>query len=321
MRVQITSSGPTGIRCASRSVLLALVAFIASQVARAQDLAPRAYAITPLHGNAITLSYGFYSGQFDFNEAAPVTGATGKYNVSALSYYHSFSVFGRSANVLAALPYGVGNVEAVVGGEQRHTYKSGLADAMFRVSVNLKGGPAMELQDFTKWKQKTLLGVSLRVVPPTGQYDSTKIFNWSINRWAFKPEFGYSQRWNHWVLDGYVGAWLFTTNPEFPSVPVPQPQSQRPIGSFEGHLSYDVKPFLWLSLDGNFWFGGIATLGGQPNLKTKQTASRIGGTGSLPLGKHQSVKLSYSTGAFVRYAGDYDHFSVAWQYAWIGRPK
>jgi hypothetical protein len=53
-----------------------------------------------------------------------------------------------------------------------------------------------------------LLGVSLTVVAPTGQYNTTKLVNWGINRWAFKPEFGYSQRWGKWVLDGYAGAWF-----------------------------------------------------------------------------------------------------------------
>jgi hypothetical protein len=46
-----------------------------------------------------------------------------------------------------------------------------------------------------------LLGASLKIIAPTGQYDPTKLINWGINRWAIKPEFGYSQRWGHWVLD------------------------------------------------------------------------------------------------------------------------
>ena len=52
----------------------------------------------------------------------------------------------------------------------------------------------MNLKQFMKWKQKIILGASLRVVAPTGQYDPTKLVNWGINRSEFKPEFGYSQR-------------------------------------------------------------------------------------------------------------------------------
>jgi len=187
--------------------------------------------------------------------------------------------------------------------------------------VNLKGGPAMPPQQFAKWKQKTLLGVSLKVIAPTGQYDATKLINWSINRWAFKPEFGYSERWGNWVLDGYAGVWLYTANPRFFSIPHPQPQTEEPVGSFEGHLSYDVKPRLWFSLDGNFWFGGITSLNGLANSDTRQSSSRIGATASFPLNKNQSVKVSYNNGTYVRFGGDYQNVSVAWQYVWLGRPK
>jgi len=95
------------------------------------------------------------------------------------------------------------------------------------------GGPALQPQQFVKWHQKVLLGASLRVIAPTGQYDPTKLVNWGINRWAFKPELGYSQRWGHWVLDGYAGVWFYTTNPAYYSIPTPQPQTESPIGALE----------------------------------------------------------------------------------------
>jgi hypothetical protein len=54
------------------------------------------------------------------------------------------------------------------------------------------GGPSMSGERFLKWKQKTILGLSLRMISPTGQYSPKKLINWGINRWAFKPELGYS---------------------------------------------------------------------------------------------------------------------------------
>lgn len=291
----------------------------------AQDLAPRAYLITPLHGNAITLTWSLYHGGLNFNGALPVTGATGTYSVASFSYYHSFSLFGRSANVLATLPYGVGNYQGTVAGAEGHIYRSGLLDSVFRFSVNLKGGPAMPVQKFRKWKQKVLLGASLKVLAPTGQYDGTKLINWGTNRWSIKPEFGYSERWGNWVLDGYMGVWFFTTNPEFFShnsfVPGTLSQSQSPIGATEAHLSHNVKPRLWFSFDGNFWFGGATSLNGVQNPTTRFKNSRIGGTVSLPITKHQSLKASYSYGDYIRYGGNYQNFSTAWQYSWLGRPN
>ena len=299
-----------------------IAAAIGFQVAvRAQDLSPRAYVITPLHSNAITLTYSFYHGGLLFNGAAPITGATGTYSVPVFTYYHSFGIFGHSANVNASLPYAVGIFQGKVVGEHTRLYRSGLFDSSFRLAVNLKGGATMEPKDFVNWKQKTLFGLSLKVIVPTGQYDPTKLINWGANRWAFKPEFGYSQRWGNWVLNGYAGVWFYTTNPQYYSPPIPKPQAREPIGSFEGHLSYDVKPRLWFSLDGNFWFGGATSVHGLSNPDTRQTSSRIGVTGSVPLSKHQSLKFGYSSGTYVRVGGDYENVSVAWQYSWLGKPK
>lgn len=90
---------------------------------------------------------------------------------------------------------------------------------------------------------------------------------------------------------------------------------------FEGHLSYDVKPRLWASLDGNFWYGGRTSLNGVENQSTLQKNSRIGGTVSLPIRRRQSVKFSYNRGAYVRFGGSYDNVAVGWQYSWVGRPN
>ena len=295
-------------------------------VLSAQDLAPRAYVITPLHANAITLTYSFYDGSINYNGALPVSGATGTYSVPIFSYYHSFGLFGRSANIVASLPYGVGTFRGTAFGAEQHLYRSGLLDSAFRFSVNLKGGPAMPPQKFVKWKQKVLLGASLKVVAPTGQYDPTKLINWGTNRWALKPEFGYSERWGgKWVLDGYFGVWFFTKNPDFWSRNIyyagTRSQTQNPIGALEGHLSYDFKPRLWASLDGNFWFGGSTSVDGVPNPLSRQANSRIGGTVAIPITKHQSLKFSYSDGTYIRFGGNYQNISAAWQYSWLGRPN
>jgi hypothetical protein len=310
-----------------RLLVLTILAASFIRSGYAQDLAPRAYLITPLHTNAINLTYAIFNGDLDLNGVIPVTAATGTYSVPSISYYHSFSLFGRSANITAGLPYGVGTFQGSVLGTNEEIYRSGLLDLGLRFSVNLKGGRAMPVSQFVRWKQKTLFGVSLKVVLPTGQYDPGKLVNWGINRWAFKPEFGYSRRFGKWLVDGYGGVWFFTTNQKFYSVPAPQPQTQNPIGSLEGHLSYDAKKFrgkatpLWFSLDSNFWYGGTTTLGGTSKPATRQTSSRIGFTAAFPLSQHNSIKTSFSTGAYVSYGGDYQNLSVSWQYSWLGRPN
>lgn len=305
-----------------RALVLVCIALFVEHIVMAQTLAPRAYVITPVNANALTLSWSYFDGGLDFNGAIPISGAIGTYHVPVLSYYHSFKLFGRSANITGFLPYGAGTFQGSVLGNQRQIYRSGLLDLSLRFSINLKGGPAMAAPQFVKWKQKGLLGVSLTIVAPTGQYDPTHLINWGINRWAFKPELGYSRRWGDWLLDGYGGVWFYTTNSSFYSVPEPQPQTERPIGSFEGHLSYDINKLrCWASLDGNFWFGGTTSLNGTANSATRQTSSRIGATLAFPVAKHQSIKVSYSDGTYIRFGGNYQSVSLAWQYSWLSWPK
>ena len=300
-------------------------ALFACSACLGQDLTPRAYVITPVHSNAIVVTNSFFDGSLMFNGAVPITDATARLNAPILSFYHSFRLFGRSANITGSLPYGVGHFKGTVIGSETTVYRSGMFDSGFRFAVNLKGGPAMEVTEFRKYQQKTVLGASLRVQVPTGQYDPQRLINLGSNRWAFKPEFGYSRRVGHWIFDAFGGVWLYTRNPEFFSrnayVPIVQVQTQKPIAALEGHLSYDVKPRLWVSLDANFWRGGQTSLNGVENQTSLQRNSRIGVTGSVPLTLHQSFKVSYSKGTYIKYGGDFHNLSVAWQYSWIGRPR
>jgi hypothetical protein len=304
-----------------RLCFLTILCALAVRVS-AQDLSPRAYLITPVRSNAVTLTWSFYDGGLNFSGTIPIT-VTGTYHVPIIGYYHSLRFFGRSANLTAVLPYGVGTFQGAALGRQRSVYRSGLLDFSLRFSVNLIGGPAMPPDEFVKWKQKTLLGASIKVVTPTGQYNGAKAVNWGINRWAFKPEVGYSRRWGKWVLDGYGGVWFFTTNNAFFDTPIPRPQTEAPVGSFEGHFSRQLgsNPRCWASLDGNYWFGGTTSLNRITRPETRQTSSRLGGTFALPITKHQSLKFAYSGGTYVRFGGNYQNVQVAWQYSWIGWPK
>jgi hypothetical protein len=53
-------------------------------VARGQELAPRAFVITPVHWNAITLTYAYYTGGLQF-DGVPITGATANISVQWFS--------------------------------------------------------------------------------------------------------------------------------------------------------------------------------------------------------------------------------------------
>jgi hypothetical protein len=305
--------------------VIGTIALALCRMVAAQDLAPRAYIISPIHSNAVVVSYAYFTGNLDLTNGLPITDATARANIPTLSIFHSMNFFGRTANFTASLPYAEANFHGKVQQNETDVHRSGLADSVYRFSVNFFGGPAMDGRQYMKWRQKTLLGASIRVVAPTGQYDSTKLINLGANRWGFKPEVGFSRRFGHWIVDAYCGGWFYTTNPKFFSQNQYNPgiltQHQAPIASFEGHLSYDVRPRLWVSFDGNFWRGGATSLNGVENSASEQRNSRLGGTASIPLTKHQAVKFSYNNGAYIKYGGNFQNISAGWQYSWYGRPN
>lgn len=266
----------------------------------AQDLTPRAYAVSPLRSNAILVTDVYNDGDLNFEGTVPIEDATGKINALAAGFYHSLALFGRSANVNVVLPYGTGTFEGNVLGSPYSTHRAGLFDIPVRFALNLVGGPAMPAAEWAKWQQKTLLGASVKVVIPVGQYDPTRLINLGSNRWAFKPELGLSQRIGHWILDAYGAAWFFTRNPEFFSRNAyyagTRSQSQEPIGIAEMHLSYDVRPRLWVSLDGNFWSGGKTRVSGVENPNTLQKNSRVGVT---PRSRSPHIRRSSSASPMV----------------------
>ncbi len=316
------TSGQLTIACCVACLLVML------SPAWAQDLAPRTYVITPIHSNAVTLTYSFHDGDVLFEGTLPIEDSKGTINTSVLSYFHSLNFFGRSANAVVSLPYAVGTFTANINGAPYKTRRSGLLATIIRFSVNLKGGPAMKPEEFQNWTQKTIIGASLKVVAPTGQYDPSVLINTGNNRWAFKPEIGLSRRWGQWIVDTYGAVWFFTENPEFFSYnqfsPGANTQTQAPVGAIEAHLSYDIKQGgrrSWVSADANFWYGGRTSLNGIENRATLQANSRIGATASVPVSRHHSVKFSYSYGAIAKFGGKFQNVSFAWQYSWLGRPN
>ena len=124
------------------------MAGLVAGVGQAQDLAPRAYLITPTGSNAVILSYSFFDGSVFTDPTLPIQDFKARYHAGVFSYYRAFNFFGRSANVTGSLPYALGNFQATISGAENRVYRSGLADARVRFSVNLKGGPAMALNEF-----------------------------------------------------------------------------------------------------------------------------------------------------------------------------
>jgi len=231
----------------------------------------------------------------------------------------SFSLFGRTAQAFGALPYSWADVSGKVLEEARSVSRSGLSDMQFRMSVLVRGAPAVSLLEFAKAPRRTILGASLTVLAPTGEFFPNKLINLGTNRWSFKPEFALSQPFRErWLLDAYGGVWFFTANNSF--YPGAAIKTQEPIGTFQWHVSYNFTRQLWAAIDATYYFGGRTTIQGVEG-NDLLSNSRAGGTLVVPVGKRHSVKLAVSRGAIIRYGANFTTYSVGWQTGWVPRPK
>ena len=283
----------------------------------AQELVPAAYTPAPYGVNLLSLATAYNSGDMTFDPAGPIEDASGRITASTLGYLRTLKIAGRSANVGIIVPYVVGHIEGIYIGEQAFADRSGLGDLGLRCAVNLYGAPAMSPAEFSVFKPRTMIGASLVVRAPTGQYNSEKLINIGANRWAFKPEVGVVHVVGRWAFDAYLGGWFFTDNKDFFGGLTRQ---QDPMISTQFHIRYLFKPGLWAAIDGNFWRGGQTTVNGAVN-DDKQHNSRVGATVAFRLGRHHSLRAAASRGAITRIGGDFTSIGVSYGYCWVNAPK
>ena len=279
----------------------------------AQDLEPRAFSPIPVSVNFAALGYGYSFGNVLLDPSIPLEDGTGKVHSLVGAYVRTFSFFGMSAKADAIVPVAFGDWEGQLAGQDTSRSASGFGDPSVRLTVNFVGAPALEMPRFMTYRQKTVVGASIRVVAPLGQYDNTKLINLGTNRWTFAPRVGVSQRAGHWNLEAVASAWFYTDNPDIQGKRL----EQDPLFALQGSVAYLFERGAWLAVDGGWGSGGRATVDGNKS-ETRQENARFGVTFAYPLTKRTSLKLAWIGGASTRLGADFDSFILLYQYRWGG---
>jgi hypothetical protein len=285
-------------------------ALLTAGSALAQDLEPRAYSPSPVGTTFIVVSGTRSAGGVFSDPSGPLTDVEATLGILSLAVGHTFGIAGKQVLLLGALPVVWGEASGQVGEDRHAVSRRGLADPRVRLSVILSGSPAMRPADFGRAPRRTILGASVTVVPPIGQYYPAKLVNLGSNRWAFKPEIGFSYPAGRWTLDAYGGVWFFTGNPEY--YPGSSVRHQQPIVAMQGHVSYMIGRRAWLAANATWYRGGETRINGVDKADLQRN-SRLGVTWSQPLGTRQSVKVALSAGATTRTGADFTTITAAWQ--------
>jgi hypothetical protein len=293
--------------------LVVALALMMSPLGSAQELEPGAYWPIPRGLNIATAVTGVNWGDVTFDPSLPIEDGRATISTTALAFTRAFRIAGRSANAGVVLP--------VVGGSLSGTYlgaftaidRFGLGDPRLRLAVNLFGAPSMTPGEFASYRQRLIVGTSLTVAPPLGQYDETRLVNLGSNRWSFKPELGLSRAAGHWVAELMVGVWLFTDNDNFAGG---RTRAQDPVVITQIHVTRRFPPGMWLSANANFYSGGTTTISGTRNLDLQRN-SRVGATFSKAFTRRHSMRASVSRGAYTTIGADFTSIAVGYNYAWV----
>ncbi len=290
------------------SLLLLLVAGPGS----AQELTPRAYWPAPEGTEILTLGATYTRGDTVPDPSLPITGIDSRISTFVVGYLRTFSLWGRTASFVVQQPYSDGRTvgESDELGNLRRDYQ-GVGDFSGTLSVNLLGAPTMDREGFAELRRnpRPILGASLKVVAPTGHYNSDRLINVGANRWAAKAELGYMTVLHpQWLLEFEAGAWFFGDNDNF----VGYKREQDPIYALQTHLVRRFSPGFWGSVDVNFYRGGRSTVGGQ-KLDDVQRDSRVGANLVFPFAHKHAIKVSYVRGSLNDSDETFDIYQLAYQ--------
>ena len=280
----------------------------------AQDIEPRSYSNAPVGVNFLIAGYAYTRGGLSFDSSLPITNQHLAMSSAVAAYARALDVLGKSGKFDVIVPYSWLSGSADYAGQPLRRDVDGFNDSRFRLSVNLYGAPALRGDAFRAYRQDLIVGASLQVSVPWGQYDPNRLVNLGNHRWSFKPELGVSQALGPWTFEIAGAATLYTDNRDFNGGNV---RAQDPLYSVQGHTIYGFRSGAWVSVDATYFAGGRTTVNGVLDNNLQQNW-RFGATVALPVDRRNSVKLYASSGVAARTGNNFDLFGLAWQYRWGG---
>ena len=279
---------------------------------QAGEIEPRSYVNTPVGINFLLAGYAYSDGGLSTAASSPIKDAQLKMHTGVLAYARTLDIWGKSGKVDVILPYSQLSGTAMFAGQPRERDVSGLHDPRLRFSFNFYGAPALSLQEFANYQQDLIIGASLQVSAPLGQYDKDKLVNLGTNRWFVKPDIGISKAWGALTVELSTGGIFFSKNDDYFGG---QTLEQDPIWSTQLHIAYDFGRGIWAAVSGTYDYGGRTTIDGLRSDELSNN-SRVGFTLALPVNRNNSIKFFASTGVQTMTGSDFRLVGIVWQYRW-----
>ncbi len=291
------------------------IGVVFSSLSQAKELEPRSYINIPVDQNFIALIYAYSDGDVYTAPSLPIQDLTLRIDGPVLGYAHTFGMFGHSAKIDMSIGHACALGKAVFKGENVSRGFCGITDTKIKLNYNFYGAPALTLKNFVKHKKQVVVGTSLQINVPTGDYDTQYVFNIGSNRWYFKPEIGMSIPVGKWEFDFSLGVKFFTDNDKQKNKSNLSTLRQDPIYNAQLHIIYDISRGQWIAFDTNYFEGGDTYLNGAKSSVTRGN-HRGGLTYSVAINSQHSIKLLANTGVTTRLGNKSDALGIGWSYRW-----
>jgi hypothetical protein len=294
-----------------KHVAILLASAIYSAATIAQELTPRAYWPTPVGTKILVTGYSYSEGDVLFDPSTPLFEVDSTINLGLIAYLQALDLWDRSSSIMVELPYSSGSMEGMILDIPANADFSGVGDLGVTLNVNLMGAAAMTVEAFQAFRAnpRPVLGISWKVLAPTGRYEEDQLINVGGNRWATKAEIGAAVPFaSSWMMELAAGVWFYGSNDDF----LVGKLEQDPIYSAKANLIKRIRPGLWASLDITYFEGGRQSIDGT-RLQDKQENVKVGATVVIPFGGRHAVKLGYAEGAKTKFGSDFDQWLITYQ--------
>jgi len=279
----------------------------------AQFTDPHTYENTPVGINQLELSYAYVNSNTSIDTSLIIMGAKFTVNQGTIDYTRYFGFLHRLMWVEAGVP--VASLSGSLGGTNINSSTAGTGDSIYALAMLLKGGPALSVDEFERYKPTTTLGVSFTITAPTGLYHPNNILNIGSDRWSFKPEaalthpFGPEQSWE---FSAYANVFFFSDNTTYRGREI---LKQQPLPGLEGHISYSLTQNVWLAFDTRYSFRGTTFLNGV-NQNNAQQNFILGTEMNVSLNSRNSLLLEFAKAVVHQNGPALVGFSVKYDYVW-----
>lgn len=290
-----------------KNIFFALVLLFLSTPIFAQLDGARTYWALPKNFNILSTHYIGANANASINNLTFITpSVTVKNNLYLLTYTRSQPIFGRTFYSTFFIPAGDINATINVDAQgpaatSKTIFQHGMGDLVWSNTINLIGAKGLMIKDFIRHENPTLVYLQAAVTFPTGQYNADELVNIGSNQYKIKVGLPIVKQLAPMVdgkrmaLEIFPAYTFISKNNDFQG----QEIEQEGVFTLETHLSRDITPKAFLSIDYSYINGGNSDFisketGTIINSQEGQNAHLIGATLGYNVNDRLNIFLTHN---------------------------